>query len=110
MSGGFRVDIAALEKASTGVNDILLDLQNKKVSDIGAAKADYGHDGLAGVVNDFCGRWEIGVEHLAKDTSQIANRLALSAQAYVRQEHAIAGRMTQILQETSGADPAALQW
>jgi hypothetical protein len=110
MSDGFEVDLDALRKASEGVNDVLLDLQSEKVSDIGGKKADYGHDCLAGVVSDFCGRWEIGVEHLAKDTQEIAVRLSLSAQAYAKVERALTGRITGMLQRPTGADPAAAQW
>lgn len=61
MSGGFYVDFTALREAAEGVN--LNAMATRKVSDIDAPKVAFGHDGLAGVVGDFCDRWEIGVEH-----------------------------------------------
>ena len=99
-----------MERASEGVNSVLLDLQNKKISDIGGKSAGYGHDGLAGVVSDFCSRWELGVENLAKDAREIASRLSLSAQVYVQVEGALAGHIAETLQRSRGVDPAAGQW
>ncbi len=99
-----------MERASEGVNSVLLDLQNEKISDIGGKGADYGHDGLAGVVSDFSSRWELGVENLAKDAREIASRLSLSAQAYGQVEGALAGHIAETLQRARGVDPAAGQW
>jgi hypothetical protein len=79
ISGGFKVDLGALVRAAVGVNGTIGDLQNNKVSDIGGANANYGGDDLAATVSDFCARWEIGVQNLANDAQQVANRLCLSA-------------------------------
>jgi len=110
MSGGFEVDLRALVEAAEGVSGTMADLQNNKVSGIGGSTVDYGDGDLAGTVSDFCARWEIGVEHLANDAQQVANRLILSAAAYAKAEHAIIAHLTGILQSRAGTDPAASQW
>ena len=110
MSGGFEVDLRALVEAAEGVNGTMADLQNNKVSDIGGSTVDYGDGDLAGTVSDFCGRWEIGVEHLTNDAQQVANRLFLSAQAYAKAENTVIAHLKGILQSRTGTDPAASQW
>jgi hypothetical protein len=110
MSDGFEVDLGALVQASEGVNGAMSDLQNNKVSDIGGSAADYGDDDLAGTVSDFCGRWEIGVEHLVNDAKQVANRLSLSAAVYAKAEKTVIARIAGVLGSRSGSDPAASQW
>lgn len=105
MADGFRVDLGALENAAAGVNTLLSDLRAQKVSDIGAASGDYGHDDLAQTVGDFCSRWEIGVEHLATDAQQVADRLSLSVQAYMQVDQAAKGMFDGIVQRAAGADP-----
>jgi hypothetical protein len=81
---GFKVDLGALEDAAAGVNTVLDDLKAKKVADIGGRKADFGHDDLGDTVADFCSRWEIGVEHLAKDGQEVSDRLTKCVEAYLR--------------------------
>lgn len=105
MADGFRVDLGALEDAAAGVNTMLSDLTARKVSDIGAPSGDYGHDGLAQTVGDFCDRWELGVEHLATDAQQVAGRLSLCVQAYMGVDQAAKGMFDGIVQQTTGADP-----
>jgi hypothetical protein len=105
MGNGFRVDLGALEDAAAGVNTTLYELQSKKVSDIDAAKADFGHDDLVGTVADFCDRWELGVEHLAKDAQEIASRLSQSVQAYLHVDTTLKGHLDGILQRSTGDDP-----
>lgn len=107
MSGGFEVDLTSLARAADGVNGVIDDMQHSKVSGIGA---DYGNGDLAGVMGDFCSRWEIGVEHLTKDASEVASRLTQSAETYARAEHANVHMISGILQRGSGADPAASSW
>jgi uncharacterized protein YjbI with pentapeptide repeats len=81
MSAGFQVDLGALVQASEGVNGVMSDLQNNKVSDIGGSAADFGDGDLAATVSDFCGRWEIGVENfdyfdtIPADSRPIASQL-----------------------------------
>jgi hypothetical protein len=110
MSDGFQVDLGALVKAAEGVNGVMSDLQNNKVSNIGGAAADYGDGDLAATVSDFCGRWEIGVENLANDANQVATRLWLSAAAYAKAEKTIIAQLAGVFQSRTGTDPAASQW
>ncbi|MCO5967692.1 hypothetical protein [Actinoallomurus soli] len=110
MTDGYKVNFDALAEAATGVNGTILALQNNKVSDIDGKKADYGDGDLGGMIADFCDRWEIGVEHLIKDSKEVANRLALSALAYAKAEKTSVARLHGLLQSRTGADPAAGQW
>ncbi|HEX7659610.1 MAG TPA: hypothetical protein VF444_09030 [Pseudonocardiaceae bacterium] len=105
MADGFSVDLGALEDAAAGVNKTLSDLKAHKVSDLGGSKDDYGHDDLAGTAAGFCGRWERGVENLAKDGQEVASRLSMSVQAYMRVDQAAKGMFDGILARGSGDDP-----
>lgn len=91
MSGGYEVDLTSLVHAAEGVNGVISDMEHSKVSDIGCPGADYGDGNLASVMSDFCSRWEIGVEHLTKDASEVASRLG-------------------IMFRRSSTDPAASSW
>jgi hypothetical protein len=99
--GGFRVDLGALTNASQGVDGVLYDVSNNKVSDIKVDKSAVGHDRLAGSIADFCDRWELGVNNLAKDGQAVADRLRSCVTAYDKTEHAVTG-----LFQSSGPDPA----
>lgn len=105
MADGFRVDLSALEDAAAGVNRTLAELKAHKVSDLAGSKDEYGHDDLAETVADFCTRWELGVENLAKDAQQVATRLSQSVQAYLQVDQAAQGMFDGILQRTTGEDP-----
>lgn len=107
MSDGFRVDLPALEKASAGINMTIEDLSLAKVDTLYGKSSVYGHDGLASTVADFCDRWEIGVEHLATDGQEVADRLSQSVQDYRKVDGAAAERFNGIVQRTTGPDPAA---
>ena len=110
MSGGFEVDLTSLARAAEGVNGVISDMQDNKVSDIGGPGADYGDEDLAGVMSGFCSRWEIGVENLTKDASEVASRLTKSAEAYAKAENTNVSLISGIMLRTSGADPAASSW
>ena len=105
MAEGFSVDLGALENAASGVNSTLYELQKKKVKDIDADEGDYGEGDLGGTVSDFCERWELGVENLAKDGQEIADRLSKSVQQYLLIDKNLKGYMDGTLQRTTGADP-----
>ena len=107
MSDGFRVDLGALENAAAGVNETLADLKAAPVDSLDGDAGAYGHDHLAGVVTDFCDRWEVGIEHLATDGQEVAQRLTDSVEAYVAVDKAAKGRMDGIFQSPTGPDPAA---
>jgi hypothetical protein len=107
MSDGFRVDLGALEDAAAGINATLNALNAQKVSDLDGPKGEFGHDHLAETVADFCDRWELGVEHLAKDGQEVAERLSTCVQDYLKVDLAAKGRMDGIYQSPTGKDPAA---
>jgi hypothetical protein len=107
VSDGFRVDLPALEDAAAGINMTLEDLGRARVDSLDGRSAGYGHDQLADTVADFCDRWEIGVEHLATDGQEVAQRLSQSVQDYRKVDDAAKDRLTGILQSSSGPDPAA---
>lgn len=107
---GFEVDLTSLVRAAEGVNGVITDMEYSKVSSISGPGADYGNDGLASVMSDFCSRWEIGVEHLTKDASEVASRLTQSANAYARAESKNVSMISGIMQRSSGTDPAASSW
>jgi hypothetical protein len=107
MSDGFRVDLPALEKASAGINMTLEDLTLAKIDTLDGQSSAYGHDGLASTVRDFCDRWEIGVEHLAVDGQEVADRLTQCVQDYRKADTGAADRLNGILQRPTGPDPAA---
>lgn len=107
MSDGFSVDLEALRRAAEGVSDTLDAMATKKVSDIDAAKPAFGHDKLAGTVSDFCDRWNIGVEHLAKDGLEVVGRLNACVAAYSHVERVVHGSFDGMLRQADGPDPGA---
>jgi len=108
MADGFYVDLAALQAAAEGVTDTLNAMATKKVSDIDGPKSAFGHDRLGGTVDDFCERWQIGVEHLAKDGQGIAEYLTRAVYAYSHVDREMGGAMGgNVVQSPTGPDPAA---
>ena len=106
MAESFRVDLHALEEAAAGVNGVLDEISVRKVSSIPHAASAIGHDGLAGTLSDFLGRWERGVDNLAKDGQEIASRLTANVNAYHRVDQAAQHELDGILQGM-GTDPGA---
>jgi hypothetical protein len=107
MTDGFSVDLGALEDAATGVNFTINAIRKTKVDKLAGPPDDYGHDHLANTVKDFCDRWEIGVEHLAKDGMEVAQRLTDSVRDYLAADEAAKGRMDGVFTKPTGPDPAA---
>ena len=101
VSDGFRVDLGALTRASDGIDGVLYDVGNNKVSDIKVGKSAVGHDRLASSISDFCDRWDRGVNNLAKDGQAVADRLRANVDAYDKTEKAITGIFS-----GRGPDPA----
>jgi hypothetical protein len=101
MGSGFRVDLGALTDASQGIDGVLYDVGNNKVSDIKVDKSAVGHDRLASSISDFCDRWDLGLNNLAKDGEEVADRLRANVQAYDQTEKAITGTFS-----GTGTDPA----
>lgn len=88
---GFKVDLGALVNASQGIDGVLYDVGNNKVSDIKIGKSQVGHDRLASSISDFCDRWDRGVDNLAKDGQAVADRLRSNVDSYEKTEHAVTG-------------------
>ena len=107
MADGFRVDLPALEGASAGIAMTLEELGVARIDGLDGDRGAYGDEELAGAVADFCDRWEIGVEHLAADGQQVADRLDHCVQAYRRVDAAAHDRLSGVVQRSSGPDPAA---
>jgi hypothetical protein len=103
MANGFRVDLSALEQASTGVNGTLDQVDQLAVSAISHSPAAFGLPGLASTVVGFLDRWQRGVQNLAQDGHAIAARLTQNVAAYRAAEHSSAGDIGQINGELSGA-------
>lgn len=90
---GFSVDVNALTAAGQGIRDLMGKLDQKKVEDIDCDSGAVGHGDLAGRLEDFCDRWQLGVENLLEDGAQIAQRLLDSAAAYRDRDNAAAEAM-----------------
>lgn len=90
---GFSVDVEALTAAGQGIKDLMGKLDQKKVEDIDCDSDAVGHGGLADKLENFCDRWQIGVENLLEDGAQIAQRLLDSAAAYRDRDNAAAAAM-----------------
>jgi hypothetical protein len=104
--GGFSVDLRALEEAAQGVNATLEQVSSGKVSDYNGDGSAFGDDDLAGTVADFSDRWQIGVQHLAKDAQAIAAQLTYSVAAYRKVDQESHAQFAGILRGL-GTDPAA---
>jgi hypothetical protein len=101
MASGFGVDLGALTSASQGIDGVLYDVGNNKVSDIRIDKSAVGHDRLAGSIADFSDRWDRGVNNLAKDGQAVSDRLRANVAAYDKAEKAATGMF-----QSTGPDPA----
>jgi hypothetical protein len=107
MADGFSVDLTALESASAGINMTLEELSVARIDSLDGDPGAYGDDELAGAVADFCDRWETGVEHLAVDGQEVADRLNHCVKAYRQVDTAVHDRMSGLVRRSSGPDPAA---
>ncbi len=81
MAGDYHVDLQALTEAASGVNATLDQTCVQKVSAIPHDESAIGHRALASTLSDFLGRWQRGVDNLAKDGEQIATRLTANVNA-----------------------------
>lgn len=90
---GFAVDIDALTGAGQGIKDLMAKLDQKKVEDIDCDSGAVGHGDLAEKLENFCDRWQLGVDNLLEDGAQIAQRLLDSAAAYRQRDDDVAAAM-----------------
>jgi hypothetical protein len=84
----FSVDLTALERAAEGVNQVLYESSQMDLTQLPSGSATVGDDNLAGVLGDFCSRWERGIQRLVTEGQQIAERLGYAVYAYSTYEDA----------------------
>jgi hypothetical protein len=104
MSGGFRVDLHALEKAAAGVNGTLDEVSRQSVKSIPHDSSAAGHDGFGKTLSDFLDRWQRGVDNLAKDGQEISARLTANVKAYRKADQGVQDEISGIVQGR-GTDP-----
>ena len=97
MTGDFTVDLQALIEAASGVNGTIDLVEEQKVEDIDCPKAAFGHDRLAMAMIDFCDRWQHGVNCLAKDGREVADRLTASVNEYTNADMTLADTFLDVL-------------
>jgi len=105
MAGELYVEFDALHGAAEGVTDLLGEMATKKVSDIDPDKSAFGHDDLAGTVENFCTRWNIGVQNLAKDAAGVTDYLTRCDYVYSHTDRTSGADIDGVL--TLPNDPAA---
>lgn len=107
MADGFRVDLGALRRAASGIRDTMDQMATKKVADIDPPTQDMGHDQLGGTTEDFCERWQLGVENLTKDMGTLVDGLDYCIQAYDNTDEGIAASYNGTVVREHGSDPGA---
>ncbi|MGW5644085.1 hypothetical protein ACWEV3_08970 [Saccharopolyspora sp. NPDC003752] len=107
---GFRVDLAALQQASQGVNDAIAALENelpwpvRKMGNDGHGvtmmNLDAEQSGSALVteaLKRFCGRWEYGVKFLVEEGAAAASALTDTRSEYEKMEQAAIDAFKKVL-------------
>jgi hypothetical protein len=98
VGSGFSVDPTALSNAGRQVADLIADVVKQPMAEIARDEATIGHDGLAGAMTTFCGRWQAGTGHLTEDGRRLSDKLTNSAEAYTRNDQNAANRLTGVRQ------------
>ncbi|MGH3973045.1 MAG: hypothetical protein ACRDS9_06940 [Pseudonocardiaceae bacterium] len=101
-NGGFSVVGQALANAADGVSRLMAALDEHDVDDIDCDKAAVGHDALAATLEDFCDRWQRGVDHLAEDGKELANRLVGTANAYFGVDQSTGNAFLDVVSQMQG--------
>ncbi|MBO0871455.1 MAG: hypothetical protein J2P15_23115 [Micromonosporaceae bacterium] len=109
MTNEVYVELDSLQAAAEGITDLLGEMATKKVSDIDPAKSAFGHDDLAGTVENFCTRWNIGVQNLAKDAVGVSDYLVRCVYVYSHTDRTSGAGIDGVLMLPNGPDPAAGQ-
>jgi hypothetical protein len=114
-SGGFTVNVSALNETAKGINDTISALKGSgaisEVGDVGdgfqtlnLSEEQTGSASLTSAFSDFTGRWSWGVRALVQDGNEIAQRLSLSAGGYWSTEQQLVGSIKDL---GVAADPLA---
>lgn len=103
---GFAVNIAALERAAAGIDDVLDEVAVRDVSGLRCDESVAGAGDLAGALAGFCSGWQRGVASLTKDAREMAARLAVCAQDYRKAGQDTRDKITGGIVRGQGPDPA----
>jgi hypothetical protein len=91
---GFHVEVGVLQDASAGITQSVADQRGSALERLDGGAATYGHDRLHGAMENFCDRWNDGLDILVKDADAIGAILRQAATAYRDADAAAAGRLT----------------
>lgn len=101
---GYSVDVDALKDAGLGLADLLVALDELHVENIDCDRKFVGHAGLADSYESFTTRWQVGVDTLTKDGTELSRRLVDAAGRYIEAEQKHHEMLKQIVSGT-GDDP-----
>lgn len=91
---GFHVEIGVLEEAATGITQSVGDQRESALADLDRGADTYGHPGLHRAMENFCDRWNDGLDILIEDAKAIGDILEQAAKAYRDADSASAGRLS----------------
>ncbi|MFF5079443.1 hypothetical protein ACFY36_20490 [Actinoplanes sp. NPDC000266] len=91
---GFHVEVEVLESASAGIRQSVADQRDSALENLDGAAGAYGHAGLHRAMENFCDRWNEGLDILVEDAEAIGKILDEAARAYRSADAASAGRLT----------------
>ena len=103
---GFRVDLAALDQASRGINDTLSQLARHRVDTLDDQSSAVGHDRLAAALSEFCQRWQRGVASLAGDARGLAGELSACAAHYRQVDQSVQDQIYELAPPPGSTDTA----
>jgi hypothetical protein len=114
MTGGFTVEINALQETARGINGVIGALGQLGISEeaevgrgftgLSLDALQVGYPGLQSAFEGFLGRWQWGVRTLVQDGNQIAQRLGLAAGMYHDAEQTVIGAAKVMVNAVAG-DP-----
>jgi hypothetical protein len=105
MSGGYQVDLTALQAAADGIARTVGQVGAHPVASLSNDAGALGHQRLATSFAGFCERWQAGISYLVEDGRAAGEHLGVAAAAYLRAEDATRGSFDDFLRR-SGPDPA----
>lgn len=94
MTGGYQVDVAAMEQAVKGINGVISVLgemmwlgshhasSGLTIVELNLDEGDCGDEALSDAMSGFCDRWRWGVRHLVQEGQAMAKTLQETAGTY----------------------------